>query len=72
MASTRSVLSTLLLAASVAKGQDFGGGSRGEDAFSYVQPLDTVILTEYGSSPPVYPSRMFLTHSSGVGFAKNS
>ncbi|KAF2124987.1 glycoside hydrolase family 3 protein [Dothidotthia symphoricarpi CBS 119687] len=24
--------------------------------FSYVQPLDTVILTEYGTSPAVYPS----------------
>lgn len=48
--------STLL---SAVRGQDFtGGGGRDEDAFSYVQPLDTVILTEYGSSPPVYPSRM--------------
>ncbi|KAJ5899853.1 hypothetical protein N7495_004597 [Penicillium taxi] len=27
----------------------------GED-FSYVQPLNTTILTPYGSSPPVYPS----------------
>ncbi|KAJ4363052.1 hypothetical protein N0V83_010170 [Neocucurbitaria cava] len=46
--------STLL---SAVRAQDFtGGGGRDEDAFSYVQPLDTVILTEYGSSPPVYPS----------------
>lgn len=40
--------------------QDFGGGSRDDDAFEYIQPVDTVILTEYGSSPPVYPSRKTL------------
>jgi hypothetical protein len=37
--------------------QNFDGGSRGEDAFEYVQPVNTTILTEYGSSPAVYPSR---------------
>ncbi|KAF1843405.1 glycoside hydrolase family 3 protein [Cucurbitaria berberidis CBS 394.84] len=41
---------------SAVQAQDFGGGARDETAFQYVQPLDTVILSEYGSSPPVYPS----------------
>lgn len=49
-----------------ANGQAFDTGDRDEDAFSYVQPLDTVILNQYGSSEPVYPSRMFTTHSGGV------
>lgn len=44
------LLSALLLPA--VKGQDF----------SYVQPLDTVILGQYEHSEPVYPSRM-LSHS---------
>jgi hypothetical protein len=43
----------------VVNAQDFSGGGRDEDAFSYIQPVDTVILTEYGSSPAVYPSRKF-------------
>jgi beta-glucosidase len=37
--------------------QNFGSSGRDEDAFEYVQPLNTTILTEYGSSPAVYPSR---------------
>ncbi|EMD64788.1 glycoside hydrolase family 3 protein [Bipolaris sorokiniana ND90Pr] len=49
------VLSGSALLAAVSA-QNFGGGGRGEDAFSYVQPLNTTILTEYGSSPAVYPS----------------
>ncbi|KAL1855107.1 hypothetical protein Plec18167_002093 [Paecilomyces lecythidis] len=44
----------ILLSAS-ASAQDFGS-TRGEDSFSYVQPLDTVILGPYGHVPPVYPS----------------
>ncbi|CAN9299949.1 unnamed protein product [Alternaria alternata] len=36
--------------------QNFAGSGRDEDAFEYVQPVNTTILTEYGSSPPVYPS----------------
>lgn len=27
------------------------------DTFSYVQPLDTKILSQYGNVDPVYPSR---------------
>ncbi|EMD88183.1 glycoside hydrolase family 3 protein [Bipolaris maydis ATCC 48331] len=50
------VLSGSALLAAVSA-QNFGGGSgRGEGAFNYVQPLNTTILTEYGSSPAVYPS----------------
>ncbi|USP73528.1 glycoside hydrolase family 3 protein [Curvularia clavata] len=49
------VLSGSALLAAV-HAQNFEGGSRGEEAFEYVQPLNTTILTEYGSSPPVYPS----------------
>jgi beta-glucosidase len=37
--------------------QNFAGGGRDESAFQYIQPLNTTILTEYGSSPAVYPSR---------------
>jgi hypothetical protein len=49
----------------VVAAQNFGGsGPRDEDAFTYIQPLDTVILTEYGSSPAVYPSRKFLVYVS--------
>lgn len=46
---------------SAVNAQDFSGGSRDEDAFQYIQPINTTILTEYGSSPPVYPSRKFGT-----------
>jgi beta-glucosidase len=46
---------TALLAA--VNAQNFAGGDRNEDAFQYIQPLNTTILTEYGSSPAVYPSR---------------
>lgn len=44
------------LLSSTVNAQNFDGKSRNEDAFSYVQPLDTTILTEHGSSPAVYPS----------------
>ncbi|KAH8897404.1 beta-glucosidase-related glycosidase [Thozetella sp. PMI_491] len=56
MASARSFILSALLLASAANAQDFSGGDRSEDAFSYVQPLDTVILGQYGHSPAVYPS----------------
>lgn len=48
MVSARSVVLSALLVA---------GGARSEDApFTWVQPLNTTILTQYGSSPPVYPT----------------
>lgn len=50
------VLSGSVLLAAV-NAQNFEAGGRDEDAFEYVQPLNTTILTEYGSSPAVYPSR---------------
>lgn len=50
------VLSGLLLAPSVAA-QSYEAGGRSEDAFSWVQPLNTTILGPYGHSEAVYPSR---------------
>lgn len=52
-------LSALFAGSALVIAQDFSGGGRNEEAFQYVQPVDTVILTEYGSSPAVYPSRQF-------------
>lgn len=36
-----------------------------EVPFSYVQPLNTTILGQYGHSPAVYPSRMWPSQSVG-------
>ncbi|KAJ9143384.1 Beta-glucosidase 2 [Pleurostoma richardsiae] len=55
-------LSTVVLGPCV-RAQDFSGGDRDSDAFSYVQPLNTTILDQYGHSPPVYPS----PQTSGAG-----
>lgn len=49
-------LTTLLLLGTAAA-QVFESSPRGPDAFTYVQPEDTVILGQYGHSEPVYPSR---------------
>jgi len=46
-------LSALLL---TVNGQDFGSDGRDEEAFSWVQPLNTTILGPYGHSPAVLPS----------------
>lgn len=54
------LLSVLVAASTLVGAQDFGGGNTAGGAFQYVQPLDTVILDEHNSSPPVYPSRKFL------------
>lgn len=57
---TASIVSVLLSSTallSVVSAQDFGGGARNDDAFQNIQPVNTTILTEYGSSPPFYPSR---------------
>ncbi|KAK8085760.1 beta-glucosidase G [Apiospora hydei] len=57
MASPRILLLSALAAiAPAANAQNFGGGSRGADDFTYVQPLNTTILSAYGHSPAVYPS----------------
>jgi hypothetical protein len=50
------LLSGLVLAPYV-QAQAFDTVDREEGAFSYVQPLNTTILTQYGSSPAVLPSR---------------
>lgn len=55
------LLSGLCLAPYVSA-QAYDATEREEDAFSYVQPLNTTILTQYGSSPAVLPSREFLIH----------
>ncbi|KAF2797969.1 glycoside hydrolase family 3 protein [Melanomma pulvis-pyrius CBS 109.77] len=49
------LLSGLCLAPYVSA-QAFDATEREEGAFSYVQPLNTTILTQYGSSPAVLPS----------------
>ncbi|KAF1939632.1 beta-glucosidase 2 precursor [Clathrospora elynae] len=36
--------------------QAYNAVGRAEEAFSHIQPVNTTILTEHGSSPPVYPS----------------
>lgn len=52
----RQPLTTLLLLGT-ATAQLFESSPRGPDAFTYVQPRNTTILGQYGSSEPVYPSR---------------
>ena len=54
---TMAALLSALAVLTVVNAQAYDSGSRSEDAFSYVQPLNTTILNEYGSSPAVYPSR---------------
>ncbi|KAF2708929.1 glycoside hydrolase family 3 protein [Pleomassaria siparia CBS 279.74] len=49
------LLSGLALAPYVSA-QAYDAPAREEGAFSYVQPLDTTILTQYGSSPAIVPS----------------
>jgi hypothetical protein len=46
------------LLASTASAQVYQTGDRAEDAFTWIQPEDTVILGQYGHSEAVYPSRM--------------
>lgn len=41
----------------IVNAQAYDASVRNEDAFSYVQPLNTTILGAYGHSPPVMPSR---------------
>ncbi|KAM0434015.1 hypothetical protein ACHAPT_003959 [Fusarium lateritium] len=52
MASLCSLLLSGLLASAV-NAQQYDGRDREEDAFSYIQPKDTVILGQYGHSPAV-------------------
>jgi hypothetical protein len=52
------LLSALALLSTV-NAQAYDASDRASDAFSWVQPLNTTILDEYNSSPPVYPSRKY-------------
>jgi hypothetical protein len=53
-------ITALLLGATV-NAQVYETGGRSEDAFSWVQPEDTIIPDQYNSSEPVYPSRESMT-----------
>ncbi|KAF1970915.1 hypothetical protein BU23DRAFT_201673 [Bimuria novae-zelandiae CBS 107.79] len=57
------LISALLASSTLVGAQNYDASSRNGAAFQYVQPLDTVILDEYNSSPPVYPS----PNATGVG-----
>ena len=50
------VLSTLALLLA-AEAQLFGSPPRPPGAFENIQPVDTVVLTQYNASEAVYPSR---------------
>jgi len=49
-------LSAFLLTSTVTS-QAYDPVARNDGAFSYIQPLNTTILTQYGSSPAILPSR---------------
>ncbi|KAL3487715.1 putative beta-glucosidase G [Aspergillus germanicus] len=56
MAFLSTILSGLLLLAVPLNAQVYMGEERSSDAFTWVQPLNTTILGQYGHSEPVYPS----------------
>lgn len=62
MVSPKSVILSIAWLAFRVASQGNAGESiaRGPDAFTYVQPIDTAILGQYGHVPAVPPSRMFL------------
>jgi hypothetical protein len=57
MISPRTFPFTALLLGATINAQVYETGGRSEDAFTFIQPEDTVILDQYNSSEPVYPSR---------------
>jgi beta-glucosidase len=57
MISPKTLSLTALLLGATANAQVYETGGRSEDAFSWIQPEDTIILDQYNSSEPVYPSR---------------
>lgn len=57
MISPRSLSFAALLLGATVNAQVYETGGRSEDAFTWIQPEDTVILDQYNSSEPVYPSR---------------
>jgi hypothetical protein len=58
--STMAALLSALALLSTVNAQAYDASDRASDAFSWVQPLNTTILDEYNSSPPVYPSRKYI------------
>jgi beta-glucosidase len=59
MISPKSLSLTALLLGATANAQVYETGGRSEDAFSWIQPEDTIVLDQYNSSEPVYPSREY-------------
>lgn len=57
MISPKSLSLTALLLGATANAQVYETGGRSEDAFTWIQPEDTIVLDQYNSSEPVYPSR---------------
>ena len=57
MISPKSLSLTALLLGATANAQVYETGGRSEDAFSWIQPEDTIVLDQYNSSEPIYPSR---------------
>lgn len=55
-----------LLLASTANAQVYDPGNRGPDAYTWIQPEDTVILTQNGDSEPVYPSRESFPNTAAI------
>lgn len=68
MAAVLSLVLSGILLPSLAQAQAYDSGQRDEDAFSYLQPLNTTILGGYGHSPEVLPSREFLLPSISVKY----
>lgn len=57
MIGSNAITVATLLLASTSSAQLFLHGSRSKDAYTWIQPEDTVIYTQNGDAEPVYPSR---------------
>lgn len=57
MISPKSLSFSALLLSAAANAQVYETGGRSEDAFTWIQPEDTIVLDQYNHSEPVYPSR---------------
>ncbi|KAF3398431.1 putative beta-glucosidase G [Penicillium rolfsii] len=56
MASIIRLIASALFATTVVNGQQYDPPPRSPDAFTFVQPPNTIILGSYGHSPAVFPS----------------
>ncbi|KAH7006923.1 beta-glucosidase-related glycosidase [Ilyonectria destructans] len=63
MIGSNAITVATLLLASTSSAQLFLHGSRSKDAYTWIQPEDTVIYTQNGDAEPVYPS----PRTSGAG-----